>query len=317
MTNHRIAKFCALAAGIVALPVASHAGTEAKETKAVVEKAKESCITGDLGVNIVSEYISHGFVYENQGGIIQPYADLYIRLYQGDGFLNKVTLNLGIWDSFQSRKTDAGIADDVGIARHHGSTTDAWYEQDFTPGVSFTFAKNFTFTPSYYAYLSPSDAFLTFQGLNLKLAYDDTDLLGKFALHPYVNVLFELENKVGLGPDEGVYYEVGIAPSCPVGPVTLSVPLTVAFGSNGFYGSVEDNGSLHNEPFGFFSAGLNASYAMKFIPECYGTWALTASYTYYYLGNGTVDFNTDRAGGDIRDRNHNEHVFSGGVAVAF
>jgi hypothetical protein len=263
-------------------------------------------------VSVVSEYISHGFVYENQGGIIQPYADLYFKLYEGGGFLNKVTLNLGIWDSFQSRKTDAGLA-----SGRNGSSTAAWYEQDFTPGVGFTFAKNFTFAASYYTYLSPSDAFPTFQGLNLKLMYDDTDLLGKFAVHPYVNVLFELENKVGLGPAEGVYYEVGVAPSCPAGPVTLTFPLTVGLGSNGFYGSVDDQGNLHNEAFGYFSAGVNAAYPLKFIPKCYGSWALTAGYTYYYLGSGTVDFNTERAGGDIRDRNHNQHVFSGNIAVTF
>jgi hypothetical protein len=316
MSKHSLAKLCTLAAGIVALPIASHAGMEAKAPTPLVEKAKESCISGDLGVGIVSEYISHGFVYENQGGIIQPYADLYIKLYEGEGFLNKVTLNLCIWDSFHSRKTDAGLVDSGGAPRRH-SSTDAWFEQDFTPGVSFTFLKNFTFTPSYFAYLSPSDAFETFQGLNLKLAYDDTDLLGKFALHPYVQVLFELENKVGLGPGEGVYYEIGIAPSCPAGRVTLSFPLTVGLGSNGFYGSVDDQGNLHNQGFGYFSAGMNSSYGLKFIPERYGKWTLTACYNYYYLGAGTVDFNTERAGGNVRDRNQNEHVFSGGIAVAF
>jgi hypothetical protein len=315
MTKHSIAKFCALA-GMIAIPVVSFAGTESKASKEIVEKAKESCITGDLGINVVSQYVSRGVIFENQGGIIEPYADLYFKLYEGDGFLNKVSINLGIWNSFHSRKTDSGLADDVGVHRRHGSTTDSWYEFDFTAGVSFTFAKNFTFTPSYYTFLSPNDGFSTFQGLNLKLAYDTTDLIG-FNLGLYGQVLFELENKAGTGGDEGVYYEVGIAPSVPVGPVTLAFPITAGFGSNDFYGSVDDNGVLDDEAFGYFSAGATISYTLKFIPECYGTWTATAGYTYYYLGEGTSDFNTARRGGEVRDFKNNEHVFSGGLMVAF
>ena len=151
-----------------------------------------------------------------------------------------------------------------------------------------------------------------------------------------MQVLFELENKAGTGADEGVYYEVGIAPSAPVGPVTLTFPITAGFGSNDFYGSAkistrkvtfDDGGAkingtetevtVEDEAFGFFSAGVTASYTLKFIPECYGTWVATAGYTYYYLGEGTADFNTIERGGTVRDGNHNEHVFSGGLSVAF
>lgn len=317
MTKQSIAKFCVLA-GMIAIPAVSFAGTESKESKEIVEKAKESCITGDIGVGVVSQYVSRGVIFENQGGIIQPYADLYFKLYEGDGFLNKVSLNLGIWNSFQSRKTDAGLVTGFpgGDSTQNNSSTRGWYEFDFTAGVSFTFAKNFTFTPSYYTFLSPNDGFSTFQGLNLKLAYDTTDLIG-FNLGVYTQVLFELENKAGTGADEGVYYEVGIAPSFPVGPVTLTFPITAGFGSNDFYGSLGDNGLIEDEGFGFFSAGVTVGYNLPFIPECYGTWTVTAGYTYYYLGAGTSDFNTAARGGSVRDFANNEHVFSGGLVVAF
>lgn len=298
MTKQTIAKFGALTAAVLVIPSVSFAGTEAKEVKQVVEKCKESCITGDLGINIASQYISRGVVYENQGAIIQPYADLYFRLYEGDGFLNKASLNLGIWNSFHSHHT-AG----------QSGTTRGWYEFDFSAGVSFTFAKNFTFTPSYYSFLSPADGFDTFHGVNLKLAYDDTDLLGAFALHPYVQVLFELENKAGTGADEGVYYEIGIAPSVPVGPVTLTFPIAVGLGSSDFY--VDETGS--NETYGFFTAGVTASYQLKFIPECYGVWTASAGYSYYNLGDGTDYVGVD----SVRDHEDNEHVFSGGLQVAF
>ena len=306
MIKQSIAKVGILTAAILSAPAISFAGTTGKDMKAVIEKCKESCISGDLGINVVSQYVTRGVIFENQGAILQPFADIYFRLYQGEGFLNKVSLNLGIWNSFHSKHTDAAS----------GSTTPGWYESDFTAGLSFTFAKNFTFTPSYYTFLSPNDGFSTFQGLNLALGYDTTDLIG-FNLAPKVQVLFELENKAGTGAEEGVYYEVGIAPAFPVGPVVISVPITAGFGSNDFYGSVDSKGNIHDEGFGYVSAGVNVAYAMKFIPECYGAWTVTAGYTYYRLGDGTSDFNTQERGGGVRGESENEHVFSGGLGIAF
>lgn len=303
-----------LTSSIAALCLAGSAvaGTEARENKAVIEKVKESCITGDIGINVVSQYVTRGVIYENQAAIIQPYADLYFKLYSGDGFLSGVSLNLGIWNSFHSRKTDAGLVNGGGT-----SSTRSWFEFDFTAGLAFTFAKSVTFTPSYYTFLSPNDGFSTFQGLNLALAADTTDWFG-FNLAPKAQVLFELENKAGSGADEGIYYEVSIAPSFPVGPLTVTIPVVAGFGSNDFYGSLNTStGLVEDESFGFVSGGVTLSYALSFIPECYGTWTVSGGYTYYYMGDGTKDFNTAPRGGTVRDDNEHEHVFSGGLMVAF
>jgi hypothetical protein len=300
MTKQSIAKLFVLAVGVAAVPSLSLAGTSAKEAKPVVEQVKESCITGDLGINVVSQYISRGLVLENQGAILQPYADLYFKLYKGDGFLNAVSLNLGIWNSFNSHGTDAG-------AVSGGSpTTSRWYEFDFTAGVSFTFAKNFTFTPSYYTFLSPNDGFSTFQGINLALGYDTTDLIG-FNLAPKVQVLFELENKAGNGSDQGIYYELGFSPSFPIGStgVSVAIPLAVGFGSNNFYAG--------NDGFGFFSGGVQLSYSLAFVPECYGSWTVSAGATYYYLGSSLSSFNVP----NVRTSGNNEVVFNGGLSLAF
>jgi hypothetical protein len=256
-------------------------------------------------------------IFENQGGITEPYADLYIRLYQGSGFLDKVTLNLGIWDSFHSRHTDAGaVTGTPGTASQR-----FWFESDITAGVSLTVLKNLTITPSYYTFLSPNQAFSQFQGLNLKVAYDDTDLLHAFALHPEFTVLWELDGKAGTGSSEGVYYEVGIAPGCPIPGIkdlTFTLPVTCGLGSHNFYGRVDNRGGVTQDNFGYLSVGANLSYALSFIPKCYGAWTLNGGVTYYYLGNVLADFNSVDTGGDVRvpDR-HNEWVFSGGVAVAW
>jgi hypothetical protein len=289
----------------LAFPCAATAGTtvaSGKEAKPMVEECKESWISGDIGVNVVSQYVSRGVFFENSGGIIQPYADIFIKVYEGDGFLNKITLNIGTWNSFHTARTDNGLASGT-----PSSTTGQWYESDFTFGTSITFAKYFTFTPSYYVFLSPNDGFATFEGVNLKLAIDDSEWLGAFSLKPTFQVLFELDNKAGSGADQGIYYEVAIAPSLPAfGPVTVSFPITAGFGSDDFYA---DDG------FGYLSAGVVAAWSLGFIPEELGAWTVTAGATYYYLDAGLEDFNTgpDR----IRNPSHHEWVFSGGLMIAF
>ncbi len=237
------------------------AGT--KESKTVVAKAKEPFITGDLGVAVVSEYISRGVVNENQGAIFQPYLDLFFNLYTGDGFLNKVQLNFGLWSSIHSARTAAAA----------GSSFPTWYEFDYMPGISLTFAKNFTFTFTYLEF-----DFISSNGragnLNFNLAYDDTSLLGAWALHPHFTVLKSvIGNPVGVpGANGGWYYEIGVAPSHTFGPVTLTVPLTVGLGDDKFYGG---------KNYGYFSGGLTAAVPLSFIPENYGKWTLTAGVTYY------------------------------------
>jgi hypothetical protein len=304
--------FCALAALILTPAPLLLAGT-GKEVKQI-ETIKESCITGDIGFNVVTQYITRGVVLENQGLITQPYADLYFKLYEGDGFLNKVSLNLGVWSSIHSRHTDAGL---VG-----GGTTGtrSWYEFDYTIGLAMTFAQNFTFTPSFYSFLSPNDGFSDFFALNMNLAYNDSAWWGDsgFALNPYVTVLVELQNKCGTGADEGIYYEVGITPTKAFGDLTFTLPIKAGFGSDDFYGSLDEStGAIRNEGFGFVSAGLGVAVPLKFVPECFGTWTFSANATFYYLGDGTSDFNTLPRGGLVREYSETEWVFGGGLMVAF
>jgi hypothetical protein len=154
--------------------------------------------------------------------------------------------------------------------------------------------------------------------VNFTLAVDDTDWLGAFALHPYVQVLVELDNKAGNGDDEGVYYEIGITPGLPtMAGLSVTFPIKAGFGSNSFY---LDDG------LGFISGGVNLAYALSFIPEKWGAWTVSANATYYYLDNDLEDFNSptklsaaDTGTHDARVRHgsENEVVFGGGLQVAF
>ena len=57
MIKQNIAKVGILTAAILSIPAISFAGTSGKDVKTVVEKCKESCITGDLGIDVYSKYI--------------------------------------------------------------------------------------------------------------------------------------------------------------------------------------------------------------------------------------------------------------------
>lgn len=280
---------CSLIAAMLAIPAIGFAGTAApaKETT-VIEKVKESCITGDIGIDVYSQYVFHGLVLENQGVILQPYANFYFKLYEGEGFLTQADLILGVWNSFHSRHPST-------------SSTRSWYEFDFVAGMAFTVAKNFTITPSYVAYASPGDYFDTAHVMQIRVSYNDSDLLGAFALSPYVLAEIELENKAGNGPDEGQYYEIGISPGTTLGPVSVSVPIKVGFGANDYY---TDDG------FGFFSAGLTLEYPLP-LPECFGTWTASANATYYHFGDPEDDAT------DIKNDDDYAFVFSGGLRVEF
>jgi len=295
--NLKLTLCASIAIAGMLLPSSLFAGTDGKESKQVVEPLKPAAITGDLGVNFVSEYISRGFIVENKGVIAQPYVDLYLPLYQGTGAIDKVVLNLGLWSSINSHATGAA----------KGNTVRDWNELDWTPGVSVTFLKNFTITPSYFEFDSPNGAYNPSRNFNLRLDYSDADLLGAFALHPHVTYLKELSGKNTNAPanKKGDYYEVGIVPGLPAfGPVTVTLPVVAGFGSAGFYA-----GDKH---FGYASAGPNVAIAIPCVPARLGVWSVNFGATYYYMHSAAALTPADYTTG-----NNSQWVFNGGVGMTF
>jgi hypothetical protein len=288
MTKRSICTLSALAAASL-LGGQAFAGTttEAKTSKTVVEPAKENWISGDIGIDVVSKYFFHGINQENQGAILQPYADISFKLLENRGALTSLSADIGIWNSFHSHRGTA-------------STTNNWYEFDFTTGLTATIAERWTVSAKYIAYLSPGDYFGSSYAVGLRVGYDDKDLLGQFSLQPYVYVEAEVDGKSANGKDEGFYYEVGINPNHSWGDLNVALPIKAGFGSNDYY--------AHDEGYGFFSAGLALTYSLTFVPEKWGSWSLSAGATYYNLGDGVKKANN----GD-----ENDVVFNGGLKVAF
>jgi len=307
--NHYLTIAAAAVLGLSSLSTAL-AGTETaapgKETAPAATPCPVSYITGDFGVTFTTEYISRGIVEPDQtkGVIGQPYLDLYIKLYSGDAnsmFINSVSAQLSFWADIGSNHSTAAA----------GATVPDWYEFDWDPGVSVTFAQNFTLLTQYFEFDSPSGAFSTARSIDANLTYNDSPLLGLWALHPHATVLWELGAPGFAGlKAKGWYYELGIAPSYTfLGksnyPITLAVPATLGLGdSSGFYG---------NNNFGYFSAGPSVSVPLAFIPSGFGSWTLTAAYTYYYEGTTVREADAPPLGSGANSRN----VFSGALGCTF
>jgi hypothetical protein len=300
MNTRTITTVAAFAAACLAGSTA-YAGPS-KPAKPIVKVAEESCITGDIGADVVSNYVTKGIVQNNQGFIIQPYADLHFRIYKGAGALTSVTVDVGVWNSFNSHRGRVPA----------GQTTSNWYEFDFKTGLTLNFGK-LSLSPYFMTYESPASYFPNAYTSGITVAYDDTDLLGGWALHPYATVELELQGTTGNAAPRGAsqYYELGVAPGHTWHDLTLSLPLKAGFGSSGFY--------VGNKSFGFASAGVRADYALSCIPACLGKWTLSSSFTYYRLGTGAAavgDF-TNAPAATGRPVDKNQMVFQGGLKVAF
>lgn len=282
-----------LAALFAAVALASSGVCQAGEPAATpeatpeVEEAKTSRISGEVGVTLTNAYVFNGLIQDKDTLIAQPYLTLNFMLYEGEGFLNDVTFTLPLWWSVH----------DINLPAPTGTANKAWYEFDISPGFSFTFAKNWTFTISDYIYTSPGDYFPVSHNLSLALEFDDSDLLGAFALQPHFYFQQELTNHAGLAFKDGVpfapnapegqYYEFGIGPGYTFAekstyPVTVTIPTAVGFGSSGFYG----------QGFGYFTIGAEVSVPLAFIPESFGSWTTSVSGRYYRLGS-TSSFYTN------------------------
>jgi len=77
-------------------------------------------------VNVVSSDYSRGVVNVDHSASIQPYLNLNFKAYEGDGFINKAVVSLGLWNSYSQQGA---------LFNKPGSTTKSWYESDITPSL--------------------------------------------------------------------------------------------------------------------------------------------------------------------------------------
>jgi len=248
-----------------------------------------------LNFEFSDKYLTpRGMIVQNEGLVFQPLVLGFFNLYKGDKGLNDVTLVGGIWNCFGTSRLPSS---DSG-----GSDGTSWYEIDPIAGLSFTFAKNFTLSVTYTAFDMHIFNIPFSHHLETKLSYDDSELLGAFALHPYVIFWKELDGKAtaaqvpffalpgpqpgpGSLPGSSFYFDIGVTPSYTFKDIGLKLeaPCRVLLPDSEFYGEYYAKAST----VGLYELGIKASMPMNFMPKGYGHWNFHAGFKYM----GFVDKN--------------------------
>jgi hypothetical protein len=236
-----------------------------------------------LNLDYTTSYFYRGIIQEDTGLILQPAAKLTINLYEQDDL--RIDALLGLWNSFHGQKTGADT---------RGDFTGYWYEADLFGGIAVTKGK-LSLTTTYTFLTSPSDAYETVQELDFTLAYDDSDLLGKFALHPYALLGVETgaDASDGADSDTGTYLELGVAPGFSFDveqtPILITFPVSVGLSLKDYY----QDAAGDDDTFGFAQVGVKAAVPLPF-GDRYGHWTLNAGVSALFLGDHTSAYN----GGD-------------------
>lgn len=230
------------------------------------------------GVDWASAYFFRGVRQEDSGFIFQPYAELGLKLVESAGPMSNLTLSVGTWNSFHTNGSTGPGCDACADPK-------MWYEADFIAKLSATLFEDLTTTLFYTAYMSPNDLFATVQELGLYLSYNDSKLLGPFALNPSVLVAGEVKGQADAGAKRGVYVQLGIAPSYTFFdgaryPLTVSLPVTLGLSGKDYY----EFGGRDNPTFGYVQWGPVMSVPLAFMPPAFGKWQLRGSVFLLHLG---------------------------------
>jgi hypothetical protein len=273
-----------------AAALATLVGVAGGAPDAAAQEEKKGPNTGRIsisaGVDFPTDYYFRGIVQETEDYIIQPYGDLTFALWDGVPAFGNLALTIGTWNSLHGGPT--GV---------EGPNTDPkmWYESDFYTKVGWTMFEDLSAGVIYTAYMSPNDFFTTTQELALGLGFNDSKLLGPFALNPSLLLAFEVKGQADAGDDKGVYLQLGLAPSYTFNagrqyPVTLSVPLLVGLSLDDYY----EFGTGEDSAFGYFQGGVGLSMPLAFIPASLGSWQIKAGVNVLHLNGNVRDVNQDR-----------------------
>jgi hypothetical protein len=274
-------------------------------TTTVAAQADKGPNTGRIsisaGTDVTTDYYFRGIIQETRDYIVQPYGELTFKLWDGVPAFSDLALTFGTWNSLHGGPT--GIRGD-------GNDPKVWYESDFYTKVGWTMFEDVSASVIYTAYMSPNSSFSTVQELAFGLGYDDSKLLGPFALNPSLLLAFEVKGQADAGDHKGVYLQLGLAPSYTVNPtsaypVTLSLPLVVGLSLDDYY----EFGTGRDSTFGYFQGGVALAVPLAFIPASFGAWQLKAGVNVLHLGHNLRDVN--------KDRDRNEIIGLVGIAFTY
>ena len=251
------------------------------------------------GVDFATQYFFRGIFQENQGSIVQPWAELGVNLFEGEDTINSIDLSVGIWNSIHSGPSGA---DNFGGGL---SSPTSWYEADFYAGLSVAFAEKFEFGFTYTNYTSPNSAFTDVEDIAFSLGFDDADCWGDTGipgfegLQPSVTLLFEVDGQADGGVHDGTYFQFDIEPSMLLVDnddlqITFSVPFTLGLSLDDYY----EDGTGSDDTFGYVDLGFKFSMPLDFIPPAYGEWSAHAGVHVLFLGDSLETISMGAGDGD-------------------
>lgn len=243
-----------------------------------------------LGSDFTTAYFFRGILQERDGFIWQPYAGITFKLAQdiGYGVIDNIDLSLGSWNSIQSNQTLSS-----------GSGPANWYESDVLVGLTMGLWGFMSTNLTYAAYTFPNGAYSVAQELDWTTTFNDSGLLGAFALNPSILLAFEVDSTAfGDTNQEGIFLGLGVKPGVVLFeeaeyPLTLAVPLSVGLSLDNYY---DEGPGGRDDTFGYFDAGLAASVPLAFISGDYGTWSASAAVDYLALSGTLADVNRGDGG---------------------
>ncbi len=228
------------------------------------------------GLDVPTKYVFRGIVQEVDSKLtLFPYGDLGIAFYSGDGAVKTASVNFGVWNALLT-----------GSSGLDGDKDKLHYEEDFYATLNLGFARGFSLGTTYTAYTSPNGMFGTVQELMFKVSK-------AHMLAPYGTIAFELDGQADGGLNEGVYLELGVAPSWPLagGKVTFAVPVKFGFSLKDYY---ELAGEDHK--FGYFQAGGLFTIPFTSATSKFGAWNFHGGVDAYAFGDTTKAFNSGDGG---------------------
>ncbi len=247
-------------------------------------------------VDFTNAYMFRGIRQDDTRVIIQPSAEMDIALQSATSGLKSTSLNFGTWNSLHTG--DAGLrSSSSGL----GCACDKiWYESDFYTTLAFGFTGG-SLGVTYTAYTSPSAGFNNVKELMFKFGGDDSSVLGKAALHPWVIAAFEFDADNGHqadgGANAGKYLELGVSPGYSGAKASVAIPVKVGLSMGDYYELNEGTVARPNfvdHKFGYFSLAGIATVPIGGTTS-YGAWNFHVGVEYQHLGTTTEAFNGGKA----------------------
>ncbi len=228
------------------------------------------------GLDVPTKYVFRGLVQESDSKLtLFPYGDLGIAFYSGEGAVKTASVNFGVWNALLT-----------GSSGLDGDTDKLHYEEDFYATLNLGFGGGFSLGTTYTAYTSPNGMFGTVQELMFKVSKSHM-------LAPYGTLAFELDGQADGGSNEGIYLELGVAPSWPLagGKVTFAVPVKFGFSLKDYYELGDED-----HKFGYFQAGGLFTIPFTSATSKFGAWNFHGGVDVYAFGDTPKAFNNDDSG---------------------